>query len=124
MCVFINRSVFHEGVAVFLSVFSVLIVDRMYTTETLTSVHSHCSFFVVVFSFFSLPTVRHRSVVQYTVDSPCTHKGSKQALSHVISSASFFRNKCSQHCHLVPIHGSGAGSLKPRICEEATELRL
>ena len=28
------------------------------------------------------------------------------------------------HCSLKIIHGSGAGSLKPLICEDATELRL
>ena len=28
------------------------------------------------------------------------------------------------HCSLMIIHGSGAGSLKPLICEDATELRL
>ena len=39
---------------------------------------------------FSLSTNRHRSVVQYTVDSPHTHIfGSNEALSQVISLASF-----------------------------------
>ena len=43
----------------------------MYTTETLTSVH--LTSFLHCFSFFNLSTDRHRSVVQYTVYSPCTH---------------------------------------------------
>ena len=43
---------------------------------------------VLFFSFFSLSTDRHQSVVQHTLDSSRFTPGSKQALSQVISSAS------------------------------------
>ena len=45
--------------------------------------------------------------------------GSKQAFSQ-----SCFQKQVQSYCHLALIHGSGAGSLKPLIYEDATESRL
>ena len=51
-----------------IQMFSVPTVGRMHTMYTLTLVHKHCSL-----SFLLQLVHRHRSVVQYTVDSPRTH---------------------------------------------------
>ena len=48
-------------------------------------------------------------------DSVCTHIWIEQALSQSCS-----QKQVQSYCHLEVIHGSGAGSLKPLICEDAT----
>ena len=48
-----------------------------------------------------------------------THNKIEQALSQ-----SCFQKQEQSYCHLVFLHGSGAGSLKPLIHEDAKDFRL
>ena len=96
---------------------SVSTVDRMYTTQTLTFVHSHFSSFLV--SSSARPQTDTDQLYNTQSILRALTFGSKRALSQ-----SCFRKQVQSYCHLVFIHGSGAGSLKLQIYEEATELRI